>query len=89
MKVISLLKEEIKNKWGGSCTYTLKKNYKSGLMSYVISKSYVYMFPNSVPHSRHRLVVADPSPQSIYCNSQNYKTMGIKLKVLYSVVFTC
>ena len=29
------------------------------------------------------------NPQSIYCNSQNCKTMGIKLKVLYSVVFTC
>ena len=45
--------------------------------------------PNWVPHSRHRLVVADPSPQSIYCSSQNCKTMGIKLTVLYSVVFTC
>ena len=46
-------------------------------------------FPNSVPQSRHRLEVADPSPQSIYCKySQNCKTMSIKLKVLYSAVFT-
>ena len=36
--------------------------------------------PNSVPQSRHRLVVADPSPQSpfiVICNSQvvlNYKS---------------
>ena len=29
------------------------------------------------------------SPQSIYCNSQNCKTISIKLKVLCSVVFTC
>ena len=36
--------------------------------------------PNSVPQSRHRLAVADPSPQSpfiVICNSQvvlNYKS---------------
>ena len=48
-------------------------------------------FPNSVPYSRHRLAVADPSPQSIYCNSQNCKNYEYKAQstVQCTVVFTC
>ena len=36
---------------------------------------------NPVPHSRHRLVVADPSPQSIYCGLQFTKIVKLLPKV--------
>ena len=66
------------------------KLYICNCLSYFITVRITFTcIPNSVPHSRHRLAMVDLSPQSIYCNSQNCKTMGIKLKVLYSVVFTC
>ena len=36
---------------------------------------------NPVPHSRHRLVVADPSPQSTYCGLQFTKIVKLLPKV--------
>ena len=39
-------------------------------------------FPNPVPHVRHRFVVVDPSPQSIYCSLQSLQfTKIVKLHV--------
>ena len=53
---------------------------------------------SSVPHSRHRLAVADPSPQINllhFAIHKNCKTTGLKLEneiwnivYMYSVVFT-
>ena len=39
-----------------------------------------HIFLNPVPHSRHRLVVTDTSPQSTYCDLQFTKI--VKLHVL-------
>ena len=54
--------------------YYIGLSFAAAHLTWQVSYSY------SVPHPRRRLVVADPSPQSIYCDLQFTKI--VKLPVL-------